>query len=47
MTLRSNPPAGVATLTQNARTVLEKRYLVKNEKGQPTETPVTRAISVK
>ncbi|HWR50879.1 MAG TPA: vitamin B12-dependent ribonucleotide reductase [Bryobacteraceae bacterium] len=39
MTLRSQPPAGVATLTQNARTVLEKRYLVKNEKGQPVESP--------
>jgi ribonucleoside-diphosphate reductase alpha chain len=33
------PPAGPVTLTQNARTVLEKRYLVKNEKGQPVEQP--------
>jgi ribonucleoside-diphosphate reductase alpha chain len=39
MTLPLNPPAGPVTLTQNARTVLEKRYLVKNEKGQPVEQP--------
>ncbi len=28
-----------AELNANARTVLEKRYLVKNEKGKPTEQP--------
>ena len=39
MTLPLNPPSGPVTLTQNARTVLEKRYLVKNEKGQPVEQP--------
>src|SRR5687767_2255732 len=39
MTLPINPPSGPVTLSQNARTVLEKRYLVKNEKGQPTEQP--------
>src|SRR4051795_3463947 len=39
MTHRSSPPSGDVTLTQNARTVLEKRYLIKNEKGKPTETP--------
>src|SRR3954468_8055213 len=39
MTPRSTPPSGDVTLTQNARTVLEKRYLIKNEKGKPTETP--------
>ena len=39
MTLASSPPSGDVTLTQNARTVLEKRYLIKNEKGKPTETP--------
>src|SRR5881628_1508011 len=39
MTARSTPPSGDVTLTQNARTVLEKRYLIKNEKGKPTETP--------
>ena len=39
MSLPINPPTGPVTLTQNARTVLEKRYLTKNEKGQPTEQP--------
>jgi ribonucleoside-diphosphate reductase alpha chain len=39
MPLPLNPPTGPVTLTQNARTVLEKRYLVKNEKGQPVEQP--------
>ena len=39
MTLPLNPPSGPVTLTQNARTVLEKRYLVKNEKGQAVEQP--------
>jgi len=35
----SKPPAGPAALSQNARTVLEKRYLVKDASGKPTETP--------
>src|SRR5687767_5985695 len=39
MSVPSVPPSGDVTLTQNARTVLEKRYLIKNEKGKPTETP--------
>src|SRR5204862_8280412 len=39
MTRPINPPSGPVTLTQNARTVIEKRYLVKNEKGQPVEQP--------
>jgi len=39
MSLPSSPPPGTVTLTQNARTVLEKRYLIKNETGKPTETP--------
>src|SRR5262245_20280079 len=39
MKLPLNPPSGPVTLTQNARTVLEKRYLVKNEKGLPVEQP--------
>src|SRR6185436_17702466 len=30
---------GPVSLSANARTVLEKRYLVKNEKGKPVETP--------
>jgi len=39
MTLPLNPPTGPVTLSQNTRTVLEKRYLVKNEKGQAVEQP--------
>jgi ribonucleoside-diphosphate reductase alpha chain len=39
MSLPINPPTGPVTLTNNARTVLEKRYLIKNEKGQAVEQP--------
>src|SRR5258708_34002992 len=39
MSLPSSPPPGTVTLTQNARTVLEKRYVIKHEPGKPTETP--------
>src|SRR5215216_1580365 len=39
MPLPSKPPVGPVGLTQNARTVLEKRYLVKDTSGKPTETP--------
>jgi ribonucleoside-diphosphate reductase alpha chain len=39
MTLPINPPPGPVSLSTNARTVLEKRYLVKNEKGKPVEQP--------
>jgi ribonucleoside-diphosphate reductase alpha chain len=39
MPLPTNPPAGLASLSQNARTVLEKRYLVKDQTGAPTEQP--------
>ena len=39
MPLPVNPPSGPVSLSQNARTVLEKRYLVKNEKGKPVEQP--------
>src|SRR3954471_10258506 len=39
MSVPTSPPSGNVTLTQNARTVLEKRYLIKNEKGKPVETP--------
>lgn len=39
MPLPANPPATPATLSQNARTVLEKRYLVKDKTGKPVETP--------
>ncbi len=39
MSVSKNPPAGLASLSANARTVLAKRYLMKNEKGQPVEQP--------
>ncbi len=39
MPLSQNPPSRPAALSSNARTVLEKRYLVKDPSGQPTETP--------
>ena len=39
MSLPVNPPPGPVSLSQNARTVLEKRYLVKNEGGQAVEQP--------
>src|ERR687895_70920 len=39
MSLPSNPPVAAGMLSQNARTVLEKRYLVKNEQGKPAESP--------
>ena len=39
MPLPSKPSSGPADLSQNARTVLEKRYLVKDASGKPTETP--------
>src|SRR6478735_12436392 len=39
MPLPATPPSGPVTLSNNARTVLEKRYLVKDAKGKPTETP--------
>src|SRR5690348_14504222 len=39
MTLPATPPSGPVTLSSNARTVLAKRYLVKDATGQPTESP--------
>src|SRR3984957_9576736 len=39
MPLPTTPPAGPAMLSPNARTVLEKRYLVKDQTGTPTEQP--------
>ncbi len=38
MSLPATPP-GPASLNQNARTVLEKRYLVRDGSGEPVETP--------
>ena len=39
MPLSAKPPAGPVTLSSNARTVLAKRYLVKDKTGAATETP--------
>ncbi|HTE48231.1 MAG TPA: vitamin B12-dependent ribonucleotide reductase [Gemmatimonadaceae bacterium] len=39
MSLPLNPPMGPVLLSSNARIVLEKRYLVKNDKGKPVEQP--------
>jgi ribonucleoside-diphosphate reductase alpha chain len=39
MSRSSSPPSGPVALSRNARTVLEKRYLVKNERGEPVERP--------
>lgn len=39
MPFSSTPPDGPVTLSANARTVLGKRYLVKDAAGKPTERP--------
>ena len=39
MPLPAQPPTAPVTLSSNARTVLEKRYLVKDKTGRATETP--------
>ena len=39
MPLPVTPPSTPATLSQNARTVLEKRYLIKDKGGKPVESP--------
>ncbi|MGE5748418.1 MAG: adenosylcobalamin-dependent ribonucleoside-diphosphate reductase, partial [Gemmatimonas sp.] len=39
MPIPVTPPVGNAELNQNARTVIEKRYLIKDAKGKPTEQP--------
>ena len=39
MPIPATPPVGSAELNQNARTVIEKRYLIKDAKGKPTEKP--------
>ena len=39
MPIPATPPEGSAELNQNARTVIEKRYLIKDATGMPTEQP--------
>ena len=39
MPIPATPPSGPAELNQNARTVIEKRYLIKDASGTPTEQP--------
>jgi ribonucleoside-diphosphate reductase alpha chain len=39
MPFAATPPEGPVTLSANARTVLEKRYLVKDKSGKPVEQP--------
>jgi ribonucleoside-diphosphate reductase alpha chain len=39
MPIPATPPSGAAQLNQNARTVIEKRYLIKDVTGKPTEQP--------
>jgi ribonucleoside-diphosphate reductase alpha chain len=39
MSLPVQPPTGPVTLSSNARTVLEKRYLIKDKTGAATESP--------
>lgn len=39
MPLPTTPPSGPASFSQNGRTVLEKRYLIKDASGKPTEKP--------
>src|SRR5688572_19566947 len=39
MPIPATPPVGSAELNQNARTVIEKRYLIKDATGKPTEQP--------
>ncbi|MEO7369053.1 MAG: vitamin B12-dependent ribonucleotide reductase [Gemmatimonadaceae bacterium] len=39
MPIPATPPVGSAELNQNARTVIEKRYLIKDATGTPTEMP--------
>jgi ribonucleoside-diphosphate reductase alpha chain len=39
MSLLSKPPIPAGALSTNARTVLQKRYLIKDERGNPVESP--------
>lgn len=39
MPIPSRPPSQAADLNQNARTVIKKRYLIKDKTGEPVEQP--------
>ena len=39
MPFSATPPEGLVTLSANARTVLDKRYLVKDTSGKSVEQP--------
>src|SRR3954466_7081359 len=39
MPIPSRPPSQAADLNQNARTVIQKRYLIKDKTGKPVEQP--------
>jgi ribonucleoside-diphosphate reductase alpha chain len=39
MSLPSKPPSPAVSLSENARTVLQRRYLIKDERGTPVESP--------
>ena len=39
MSMPVRPPDGVAELNDNAKTVISKRYLIKDASGKPTEQP--------
>src|SRR3954464_8083571 len=39
MSMPVRPPDGVAELNDNAKTVISKRYLIKDASGKPTEEP--------
>ena len=45
MPFSSTPPDGPVTLSANARTVLEKRYLVKDKSGKPVESPEDHVLA--
>ncbi len=45
MPFTATPPEGPVTLSANARTVLEKRYLVKDKSGKPVEKPEEHVLA--
>ena len=42
MPFSATPPEGLVTLSQNARTVLDKRYLVKDKSGKSVALLIQR-----